>query len=46
MEVEQIVSIDANCDLGPIYTWRTLTDVKLNQNRTQYSSPEIFWQCN
>jgi len=23
-----------------------LTGVKLNNNRTQYSSPEKFWQCN
>jgi len=33
-------------DLGPVYTWRTLTGVKLNNNFTQYSSPEMFWQCN
>jgi len=32
--------------LGPVYTWRTLTGVKLNNNWTQYSSSEIFWQCN
>jgi len=32
--------------LGLIYTWHTLTGVKLNNNSTQYSSPEIFWQCN
>jgi len=31
---------------GPIYTWRTLIGVKLNKNGIQYSSPEIFWQCN
>jgi len=31
---------------GPIYIWRTLTGVNWNKNRTQYSSPEIFWQCN
>jgi len=31
---------------GAIYTWRTLTGVKLNNNRTQYSNPEMFWQCN
>jgi len=29
--------------IGPVYTWRTLTGVKLNNNRTQYSRPEIFW---
>jgi len=32
--------------LGSVYTWRTLTGVKLNNNWTQYSRPEIFWQCN
>jgi len=32
--------------LGPVYTWRTLTGVKLNTNCTQYSCPESFWQCN
>jgi len=32
--------------LGLVYTWRTLTDVKLNNNRTQYSSPAIVWQHN
>jgi len=31
---------------GPIYTWRTLTGVKLNNNWTKYSRPAIFWQCN
>jgi len=30
----------------PVYTWRTLTGVKLNNNRTQYSRPGIFWQRN
>jgi len=30
--------------LGPVYTWRTLTGVKLNNNWTQYSSPAVFWQ--
>jgi len=34
------------CALGPVYTWRTLTGVKLNNNWTQYSSPEFFWQRN
>jgi len=33
---------DRSYDLGPVYTWRTLTGVKLNNNRTQYSSPEFF----
>jgi len=28
--------------LGPIYTWRTLTGVNLNNNWTQYSRPAIF----
>jgi len=32
--------------LDPIFTWRTLTGVKLNNNCTQYFSTEIFWQCN
>jgi len=32
--------------LGPVYTWRTLTGIKLNNNRIQYSSSEIFWQHN
>jgi len=32
--------------LGPDYTWCTLTGVKLNNNRTQYSSPDIYRQCN
>jgi len=31
---------------GPIYTWRTLTGVNLNNNWAQYSSPEFFWHCN
>jgi len=31
---------------GPIYTWRTLTGVNLNNNWIQYSSPEICWQFN
>jgi len=30
----------------PVYTWRTLTGVNLNNNRTQYSKPAIFWQRN
>jgi len=30
----------------PIYTRRTLTRVKLNNSRTQYSRPAIVWQCN
>jgi len=38
-----IANLTCNTDnLGPIYTWRTLTGVKLSNNRTQYSSPEIF----
>jgi len=32
--------------VSPVYTWRTLTGVKLNNNRTQYFWPAIFWQCN
>jgi len=28
--------------LSPVYTWRTLTGVKLNNNRTQYFRPAIF----
>jgi len=32
--------------LGPVYTWRTLTGVKLNNNWTQYAWPAIFWQRN
>jgi len=32
--------------LGPVYTWRTFTGVKLNNNWTQNSRPAIFWQCN
>jgi len=28
--------------LGPIYTWRTFTGIKLNNNWTQYSRPGIF----
>jgi len=28
--------------LGPFYTWRTLTGVKLNNNWTQYSMPASF----
>jgi len=32
--------------LGPIYTWRTFTGVKLNNNGTKLSRPAIFWQCN
>jgi len=32
--------------LGPVYTWRTLIGVKLNNNWTQYSRPPIFWQRN
>jgi len=35
-----------NNQLSPVYTWRTLTGVKLNNNQTQYSGPEIFWQYN
>jgi len=35
-----------HCTLGPDYTLRTHTGVKLKNNRTQYSSPEMFWQCN
>jgi len=31
--------------LEMLKTWRTLIGVKLNNNRTQYSSSEIFWQC-
>jgi len=31
---------------GPAHTWRTLTGVKLNNNWTQYSRLEIFWQRN
>jgi len=27
---------------GPIYTWRTLTGVKLNNNWTHYSRPAMF----
>jgi len=27
---------------GSVYTWHTLTGVKLNNNRTQYSRPPIF----
>jgi len=29
--------------IGSIYTWRTLTGVKLHNNRTQYSRPAIFF---
>jgi len=29
-----------------VYTWRTLTGVKLNNHWTQYSRPAIFWKCN
>jgi len=29
--------------LGSVYTWRTLTGVKLNNNRTQYSRTAIFF---
>jgi len=42
----QSENISAASDLGPVYTRRTLTGVKLNNNRTQYFSSEIFWQCN
>jgi len=28
--------------LRPVYTWRTLTGVKLNNNWAQYSRPAIF----
>jgi len=36
-------TLSALPDLGPVYTWCTLTTgVKLNNNQTQYSSPEIF----
>jgi len=31
---------------GPVYTWRTLTGIKLNNNWTQNSKPAIFWQRN
>jgi len=30
--------------LGPVYTWRTFTGVKLNNKWTQYFRPAIFWQ--
>jgi len=33
-------------EYGPIYTWRTLTSVMLNNNWTQYSRPATFWQRN
>jgi len=33
-------------DKGSVYTWRTLTGVKLKNNWTQYSRPAIFWQHN
>jgi len=39
-------SINKGYVLRPVYTWRTVTGVKLNNNWTQYSSPEFFWQCN
>jgi len=29
--------------LGPVYAWRTLTGVELNNNWTQYFRPTIFW---
>jgi len=32
--------------LGSVYTWRTFTALKLNNNWTQYSRSAIFWQCN
>jgi len=32
----------ANFALGLVYTWRTLTGVKLNNNRNQYSKQAIF----
>jgi len=32
--------------LGSVYTWRTLTGLKLNNNWTQYSRRAIIWQCN
>jgi len=32
--------------LGPIYTWRTLTGVKLYNNQTKYLVQKFFWQCN
>jgi len=28
--------------LGLVYTWRSLTGVKLNNNRTQYTRTSIF----
>jgi len=40
------IIIKQDYGLRPIYTWRTLIGVKLNNNWTQYSSPENFWQCN
>jgi len=32
--------------LSPDLHLALLTGVKLNNNRTQYSRPAIFWQCN
>jgi len=32
--------------IGPIYTWRKFTGVKLNNNRPQYCRTAIFRLCN
>jgi len=39
-------SISLSNVLRPVYTWRTLTGEKLNNNWTQYSRSAIFWQRN
>jgi len=40
------LDFNASWLLSSVYTWRTLTGVKLNNNCRQYSRPAIFWQFN
>jgi len=41
-----VCNLEHSSDIGPVYTWCTLTGVKLNNNITQYSRAAIFWHCN
>jgi len=38
-----VISIALGTTYPSKYVWRTLTGLKLNNNRTQYSRPAIFW---
>jgi len=42
----KVVSPFRPISLRPGLHLPSLTGVKLNNNRTQHSRPEIFWQCN